>query len=107
MSNKSPVQSSGASPRFGRTLSSGGAMTMRSHAFCPKTVMTSDTCGPCGKRIKFSKVALKCRDCRATCHPNCKDDVPLPCVKAGTPSNKNQMVCLSQFMFDILKHRLK
>ncbi|KAK3717524.1 hypothetical protein QZH41_013796, partial [Actinostola sp. cb2023] len=37
----------------------------------------------CGKRIKFGKLALKCKDCRAVCHPDCKDTVPLPCI----PSN--------------------
>ncbi len=34
----------------------------------------------CGKRIRFGKVAMKCKDCRATAHPDCKDQVPLPCV---------------------------
>jgi hypothetical protein len=82
------------SPRFGRTLSSGGAMAMRPHAFCQKTVIKPETCEPCGKRIKFSKLALKCRDCKATCHPECKDKVPLPCVVAGTPGNKAQMVII-------------
>lgn len=80
------------SPRFGRTLSSGGPMAMRPHAFCQKTVIKPETCEPCGKRIKFSKLALKCRDCKATCHPECKDKVPIPCVSTGTPSNKNHVV---------------
>lgn len=84
--------SSTQSPRFGRTLSSGGQMALRQHAFCQKTVIKPETCEPCGKRIKFSKMALKCRDCRATCHPECKDKVPIPCVSTGTPSNKNHMV---------------
>lgn len=85
-----PTNMSTQSPRFGRTLSSG--VTIRHHAFCQKTVIKPENCEPCGKRIKFSKLALKCRDCRATCHPECKDKVPLPCVSTGTPSNKQQMV---------------
>lgn len=93
--------SSGQSPRFGRTLSSGGPMAMRPHAFCQKTVIKPETCEPCGKRIKFSKPAYKCRDCRATCHPECKDKVPLPCVVSGTPISKTQMVILTFCSFSV------
>jgi len=90
--NNSSVITTNQSPRFGRTLSSGGAMAMRPHAFCQKTVIKPETCEPCGKRIKFSKLALKCRDCKATCHPECRDKVPLPCVVTGTPNNKAHAV---------------
>jgi Rac GTPase-activating protein 1 len=32
-------------------------------------------------------VALKCRDCRTSCHPECKEQVPLPCVQVvNTPT---------------------
>ncbi|KAK3731508.1 hypothetical protein QZH41_008539 [Actinostola sp. cb2023] len=55
----------------------------KSHLFCSKTVIRPESCQPCGKRIKFGKLALKCKDCRAVCHPDCKDTVPLPCI----PSN--------------------
>ncbi|XP_021949051.1 rac GTPase-activating protein 1 isoform X2 [Folsomia candida] len=95
--NNEAASSSTQSPRFGRTLSSGGAMAMRPHAFCQKTVIKPETCEPCGKRIKFSKLALKCRDCKATCHPECKDKVPLPCVVTGTPSNKTQMGTIADY----------
>jgi hypothetical protein len=38
-------------------------------------------------RMKFGKMTLKCRDCRASCHPECKEQVPLPCVPVGnTPT---------------------
>jgi Rac GTPase-activating protein 1 len=74
-------------------------MAMRPHAFCQKTVIKPETCEPCGRRIKFSKLALKCRDCKATCHPECKDKVPLPCVNTGTPSNKTQMVTALVYLF--------
>jgi hypothetical protein len=95
--NNEVAATSNQSPRFGRTLSSGGAMAMRPHFFCQKTVIKPETCEPCGKRIKFSKLAMKCRDCKATCHPECQSKVPLPCVVSGTPSgNKNQMVKLKQ-----------
>ncbi|VDI38176.1 Rac GTPase-activating protein 1 [Mytilus galloprovincialis] len=25
-------------------------------------------------------MAMKCKDCRASCHPDCKDSLPLPCI---------------------------
>ncbi|KAL7865215.1 hypothetical protein SRHO_G00104620 [Serrasalmus rhombeus] len=35
-------------------------------------VIRPETCVPCGKRIRFGKVAVKCRDCRVMAHPECK-----------------------------------
>uniref|UniRef100_A0A1E1XNS8 Putative gtpase-activating protein n=1 Tax=Amblyomma sculptum TaxID=1581419 RepID=A0A1E1XNS8_AMBSC len=66
-----------------RSLSAGRLMS-REHIFCPKTVIKSETCGPCGKRIKFYKTAYKCNRCRSVCHQECKDKVPLPCF----PTNR-------------------
>ncbi|KAI5627511.1 rac GTPase-activating protein 1 [Silurus asotus] len=42
------------------------------HVFLPKTVIRPETCTPCKKRIRFGKVAVKCRDCRVIAHPECK-----------------------------------
>lgn len=59
----------------------------RGHSFIAKTVIKPEVCLPCDKRIRFGKVALKCKDCRATAHTECKDLVPLPCVPTGnTPT---------------------
>ncbi|CAD6220394.1 GSCOCG00005036001-RA-CDS [Cotesia congregata] len=61
--------------------------SMRAHSFAGKTVIKSEVCSPCGNRIKFGKLALKCRDCRAVTHSECKDLVPLPCIPVGnTPT---------------------
>ena len=76
------------SPRFGRTLSSTSGK-MNSHAFVNKTVIKPETCSVCERNIKFTKIALKCKNCRATCHPECKDKVPIPCVTSSTPSKRN------------------
>ncbi|XP_067301077.1 rac GTPase-activating protein 1 isoform X2 [Pseudorasbora parva] len=35
-------------------------------------VIRPETCIPCGKRIRFGKMAVKCRDCRVVSHPECK-----------------------------------
>ncbi|XP_010889063.2 rac GTPase-activating protein 1 isoform X2 [Esox lucius] len=42
------------------------------HYFLTKTVIRPETCVPCGKRIRFGKMAVKCRDCRVVAHPECK-----------------------------------
>nr|XP_020821728.1 rac GTPase-activating protein 1 isoform X2 [Phascolarctos cinereus]XP_020821729.1 rac GTPase-activating protein 1 isoform X2 [Phascolarctos cinereus]XP_020821730.1 rac GTPase-activating protein 1 isoform X2 [Phascolarctos cinereus] len=60
---------------------------MRLHEFVSKTVIKPESCVPCGKRIKFGKLSLKCRDCRVVAHPECRDRCPLPCIPTltGTP----------------------
>ncbi|XP_061908500.1 rac GTPase-activating protein 1 [Entelurus aequoreus] len=60
---------------------------VRLHEFVSKTVIKPESCVPCGKRIKFGKIALKCRDCRVATHPECRERCPLPCIPnvGGTP----------------------
>ncbi|NXK41745.1 RGAP1 protein, partial [Piprites chloris] len=60
---------------------------VRLHDFVSKTVIKPESCVPCGKRVKFGKISLKCRDCRVVTHPECRDRCPLPCIPtlAGTP----------------------
>uniref|UniRef100_A0A131XYA5 Putative gtpase-activating protein n=1 Tax=Ixodes ricinus TaxID=34613 RepID=A0A131XYA5_IXORI len=70
-----------------RRTNSAGKLQSRVHDFVSKTVIKSEACGPCGKRIRFYKTALKCVRCRSTCHPECRDQVPLPCVQVSqTPT---------------------
>ncbi|NXG91178.1 RGAP1 protein, partial [Stercorarius parasiticus] len=60
---------------------------LRLHEFVSKTVIKPESCVPCGKRVKFGKISLKCRDCRVVAHPECRDRCPLPCIPTltGTP----------------------
>ncbi|KAJ0064834.1 hypothetical protein NL108_016402, partial [Boleophthalmus pectinirostris] len=53
---------------------------VRLHEFTSKTVIKPESCVPCGKRIKFGKISLKCRDCRVVSHPECRERCPLPCI---------------------------
>uniref|UniRef100_A0A8C7R8R7 Rac GTPase activating protein 1 n=1 Tax=Oncorhynchus mykiss TaxID=8022 RepID=A0A8C7R8R7_ONCMY len=50
-------------------------------------VFKPESCVPCGMRIKFGKISLKCRDCRLVTHPECRERCPLPCIPilGGTP----------------------
>ncbi|XP_013054835.2 rac GTPase-activating protein 1 isoform X2 [Anser cygnoides] len=60
---------------------------VRLHEFVSKTVIKPEACFPCGKRIRFGKISLKCRGCRVVAHPECRDRCPLPCIPTltGTP----------------------
>uniref|UniRef100_A0A8C9SYV8 Si:ch1073-416j23.1 n=1 Tax=Scleropages formosus TaxID=113540 RepID=A0A8C9SYV8_SCLFO len=42
-------------------------------------VIRPETCMPCRKRIRFGKLALKCRDCRLVAHPECSSLCPSDC----------------------------
>ncbi|XP_072305337.1 rac GTPase-activating protein 1 [Eucyclogobius newberryi] len=53
---------------------------VRLHEFVSKTVIKPESCVPCGKKIKFGKISLKCRDCRVVSHPECRERCPLPCI---------------------------
>ncbi|KAK5864210.1 hypothetical protein PBY51_001170 [Eleginops maclovinus] len=53
---------------------------VRAHEFVSKTVIKPESCVPCGKRIKFGKISLKCRDCRVVSHLECRERCPLPCI---------------------------
>ncbi|XP_069374012.1 rac GTPase-activating protein 1 isoform X2 [Paralichthys olivaceus] len=48
------------------------AENTQKHIFLSKTVIRPETCSPCGKRIRFGKMAVKCRNCRLVAHPECK-----------------------------------
>ncbi|XP_032689751.1 rac GTPase-activating protein 1-like isoform X2 [Odontomachus brunneus] len=50
------------------------------HSFVSKMVIKPETCTPCGKRIRFGKIMLKCRDCPVICHVECKITVAQLCV---------------------------
>ncbi|XP_072948982.1 rac GTPase-activating protein 1-like isoform X2 [Epargyreus clarus] len=55
----------------------------RQHNCVTKNFYKRETCGPCGKTIKFAKVGVKCENCRAQAHFECRSALPLPCVPPG------------------------
>ncbi|KAJ8914407.1 hypothetical protein NQ315_017501 [Exocentrus adspersus] len=71
---------------------------LKQHCFQQKTVVIPDSCVSCDKRIGFGRSALKCRDCRAICHLECKELLPLPCVPAAnTPGQRNVLGIISDY----------
>ncbi|KAK3757669.1 hypothetical protein RRG08_000178 [Elysia crispata] len=96
---KSILKSTPETPAL-RKASSAGRGLNRVHIFISKTVIKPETCVPCGKRIRFGKPALKCKECRAVCHPECRDKLPLPCIPScpSTPgTNKLTEGVISDF----------
>uniref|UniRef100_T1J3P9 Uncharacterized protein n=1 Tax=Strigamia maritima TaxID=126957 RepID=T1J3P9_STRMM len=72
-----------------------GNLCKRPHDFVSKTVIKPEKCVTCDKRIKFGKLALRCKDCRMTCHVDCKEQSPLPCTPvSGTPGAKGLVGCV-------------
>ncbi|XP_077517597.1 uncharacterized protein LOC144128232 [Amblyomma americanum] len=65
-------------------------LPMRQHTFVTKTALRRDgICGPCGKCLGFYKTVFKCSCCQSVCHPQCRDQVPLPCIApCDTPKHK-------------------
>ncbi len=90
--NGDPV-TPGSAASVKRTFSNASSMPSRPHIFQKKTgpkILVGERCNPCGKRIQFGKSAYKCQNCGAVCHPDCRRDVPVPCIAgvARTPSNR-------------------
>ncbi|XP_058619818.1 rac GTPase-activating protein 1 [Onychostoma macrolepis] len=85
---KQPSQPNGENKRsMAEPSTPQGNGGVRLHEFVSKTVIKPESCVPCGKRIKFGKISLKCRDCRVVAHPECRERCPLPCIPTmtGTP----------------------
>ncbi|KAG7330746.1 hypothetical protein KOW79_004715 [Hemibagrus wyckioides] len=67
------------------------------HVFLPKTVIRPETCTPCRKRIRFGKVAVKCRDCRVIAHPECKQMCVEKCFQNTQRTVQPSEVTLESF----------
>ncbi|KAM4609409.1 rac GTPase-activating protein 1 [Polymixia lowei] len=67
------------------------------HFFQSKTVIRPETCVPCGKRIRFGKMAAKCRDCRVVAHPECKQKCLEGCSPPANPGAHRQGDSLESF----------
>ncbi|XP_044033908.1 rac GTPase-activating protein 1 isoform X2 [Siniperca chuatsi] len=67
------------------------------HVFLSKTVIRPETCSPCGKRIRFGKMAVKCRNCRVAAHPECKQKLIAGCSATATAGGSAQQNSLEGF----------
>ncbi|XP_038646349.1 rac GTPase-activating protein 1-like [Scyliorhinus canicula] len=76
----------------------GNTAQTRPHIFVSKTIIMPEACVPCGKRIRFGRMALKCRRCNVVTHPDCKDRCPPICAPNFTVSSvKNGQGTIADF----------
>ncbi|XP_065210632.1 rac GTPase-activating protein 1-like [Planococcus citri] len=62
-------------------------LNSRAHNFFSvNSYLSAESCLGCEKPIRRFKGFLKCNDCNAVAHQECRDKVPLPCVPMGTPT---------------------
>ncbi|XP_061565195.1 rac GTPase-activating protein 1 [Cololabis saira] len=62
-----------------RSVDANRAHKIVKHVFLSKTVIRPETCIPCGKRMRFGKMAVKCKNCRVFAHPECKEKFTSGC----------------------------
>lgn len=72
-------------------------LNSRTHHLISKTALRPDLCIVCEKRIKFGSTVLRCQDCKASSHPSCKNNLPLPCIPPGTPKGKGIMGVIADY----------
>nr|XP_056707573.1 rac GTPase-activating protein 1-like [Euleptes europaea] len=58
------------------------------HHFTSKTTIRLESCAVCKSRLRFGKVALKCRPCQLVIHPKCKEHCPSLCMPGAHPRMK-------------------
>lgn len=52
----------------------------------------------CEKRVRFGKTVLRCKECKAFCHVECENVVPLPCIPiVNTPNHKKATGTVSDY----------
>lgn len=52
----------------------------------------------CEKRVRFGKTALRCKECKAFCHIECQNVIPLPCIPiVNTPNHKKATGTVSDY----------
>eukprot|EP00066_Takifugu_rubripes_P026739 XP_011616005.1 PREDICTED: rac GTPase-activating protein 1-like [Takifugu rubripes] len=62
------------------------------HMFISKTVIRPENCSLCGKRIRFGKMAVKCRNCRMVTHLECQKLVAISCPNSCLPGSTQQVL---------------
>ena len=73
----------------------------RPHQFTTKKVFKSLKCGVCTNQITFCTSCYHCSDCRAICHMNCKNQVPLPCIPYVSRANigkQGKLILISDYV---------
>lgn len=71
----------------------------KGHSFVSKKVFRpGEKCGPCEGAIRFCNTCYRCSNCMVTCHPECKDKVPVPCIPFVSRSRNGRQTLISDFV---------
>ncbi|XP_053257541.1 rac GTPase-activating protein 1-like isoform X3 [Podarcis raffonei] len=62
-----------------------GTPPLQEHHFTSKTMISLESCAVCKSRLRFGKMALKCRPCQLVVHPECKERSPSVCRPTASP----------------------
>ncbi|XP_033016403.1 rac GTPase-activating protein 1-like isoform X2 [Lacerta agilis] len=62
-----------------------GTPPLQEHHFTSKTMISLESCAVCKSRLRFGKMALKCRPCQLVVHPECKERCPSVCRPTASP----------------------
>ena len=57
------------------------------HMMVQKTVLKSEKCGVCLKRLKFGKIVLRCSTCKLSSHTDCAVRMPASCGGLPPPAS--------------------
>ncbi|XP_020647742.3 rac GTPase-activating protein 1 isoform X1 [Pogona vitticeps] len=58
---------------------------LQRHHFTSKTVIRPECCVVCKSRLRFGKMALKCRPCQLLVHHECRERCHSPCMPGARP----------------------
>ncbi|KAL1137777.1 hypothetical protein AAG570_009473 [Ranatra chinensis] len=89
---KTPTNSMGPSTPFSMNF-----INTRPHTFINRAMIKGELCNVCCKRVRFSAMGAKCKDCKAVCHVHCKDRAPIPCVPINTPTSKGNVGSIADY----------
>ncbi|XP_042323431.1 rac GTPase-activating protein 1-like isoform X2 [Sceloporus undulatus] len=59
--------------------------TLQQHHFTSKTVIRLEYCAVCKSRLRFGKIAFRCRPCQLLVHPECKEHCQALCTPSAHP----------------------
>ncbi|XP_072291574.1 rac GTPase-activating protein 1 [Eucyclogobius newberryi] len=87
--NRTLIQTSPKPCKTGNSMSDNTSSAK--HNFISKTVIRPESCCCCGKRMRFGKTVVKCRNCRLVVHPECKNKCTVSCSSAGPTAQSSQI----------------
>ncbi len=97
-----PLTPPSHSPMVKRNFSNASNIHHRPHVWQKMSVVRTERCGPCGKRIGFSKSRYVCKDCQAVCHLDCRENVSTSISSMGNFCMYSYLSCVTYLTIHML-----